>query len=36
MAGLAAVLEHVARNPGIWVARRRDIAAHWLARPNSF
>ena len=35
MAGLAAVLEHVARCPGIWVARRRDIAAHWLARPNS-
>ncbi len=31
MAGLEAVLEHVARTPGIWVARRRDIAAHWLA-----
>jgi peptidoglycan/xylan/chitin deacetylase (PgdA/CDA1 family) len=30
MAGLEAVLEHVARTPGIWVARRRDIAAHWL------
>ena len=31
MAGLEAVLEHVARTPGIWVARRRDIARHWLA-----
>lgn len=31
MPGLEAVLEHVARTPGIWVARRRDIAAHWLA-----
>jgi peptidoglycan/xylan/chitin deacetylase (PgdA/CDA1 family) len=30
MAGLTAVLDHVARVPGIWVARRRDIAAHWL------
>jgi allantoinase len=30
MPGLAAVLEHVARTPGIWVAPRRDIAAHWL------
>ncbi|MCX8134649.1 MAG: polysaccharide deacetylase family protein [Roseococcus sp.] len=32
MAGLAAVLDHVARSRGIWVARRREIAAHWLAR----
>jgi peptidoglycan/xylan/chitin deacetylase (PgdA/CDA1 family) len=32
MPGLEAVLDHVARIPGIWVARRRDIAAHWLAR----
>jgi peptidoglycan/xylan/chitin deacetylase (PgdA/CDA1 family) len=31
MPGLEAVLEHVARTPGIWVARRRDIAAHWLS-----
>jgi peptidoglycan/xylan/chitin deacetylase (PgdA/CDA1 family) len=31
MPGLAAVLDHVARSPGIWVARRRDIATHWLA-----
>ena len=31
MRGLEAILEHVARTPGIWVARRRDIAAHWLA-----
>ncbi|WP_237213810.1 polysaccharide deacetylase family protein [Falsiroseomonas oryziterrae] len=30
MAGLEAVLAHVARTPGIWVARRCDIAAHWL------
>jgi peptidoglycan/xylan/chitin deacetylase (PgdA/CDA1 family) len=30
MPGLEAILEHVARTPGIWVARRRDIAAHWL------
>ncbi|WP_223880808.1 polysaccharide deacetylase family protein [Roseococcus microcysteis] len=34
MAGLEAVLAHVARTPGIWVARRRDIAAHWLARAD--
>jgi len=33
MAGLAALLEHVARTPGIWVAPRREIAAHWLAAP---
>jgi len=31
MPGLEAVLDHVARTPGIWVARRRDIAVHWLA-----
>ena len=30
MPGLAALLEHVARTPGIWVAPRREIAAHWL------
>jgi peptidoglycan/xylan/chitin deacetylase (PgdA/CDA1 family) len=34
MAGLAAVLEHVTKTPGIWVARRRDIAAHWLAQER--
>jgi hypothetical protein len=34
MAGLAAVLEHAARTPGIWVARRRDIAAHWLSQET--
>jgi len=27
--GLEAILEHVAKRSGIWVARRRDIAAHW-------
>lgn len=32
MPGLEAVLAHAARTPGIWVARRRDIAAQWLAR----
>lgn len=30
MRGLEQILEHVARTPGIWVARRRDIALHWL------
>jgi hypothetical protein len=34
MAGLAAVLEHAARTPGIWIARRRDIAAHWLSQET--
>jgi peptidoglycan/xylan/chitin deacetylase (PgdA/CDA1 family) len=29
MPGLDAVLAHAARTPGLWVARRRDIAAHW-------
>ena len=28
--GLEAVLEHIANRPEIWVARRRDIAEHWL------
>lgn len=32
IAGLEAILAHVARTPGIWVAPRRDIAAHWLGR----
>ncbi|WP_201451880.1 polysaccharide deacetylase family protein [Rhodovarius lipocyclicus] len=31
MPGLEAVLAHVARRPEIWVARRRDIARHWLS-----
>jgi peptidoglycan/xylan/chitin deacetylase (PgdA/CDA1 family) len=30
MPGLEAVLEHATRTPGIWIARRRDIATHWL------
>ena len=30
MAGLEAVLRHAAATPGIWVARRRDIARHWM------
>jgi peptidoglycan/xylan/chitin deacetylase (PgdA/CDA1 family) len=34
MRGLEAVLEHVARTPGIWVARRRDIAAAYLAQET--
>jgi len=32
MAGLDAVLAHVAKTPGIWVARRCDIAEHWLTQ----
>ena len=32
MSGLEAVLKHVARTPGIWVAPRRDIARHWLTK----
>jgi peptidoglycan/xylan/chitin deacetylase (PgdA/CDA1 family) len=35
MAGLAAVLAHAARLPGVWVARRRDIAAHWLRETGA-
>lgn len=34
MPGLEAVLAHVARTPGIWTARRRDIAAHWLSEEG--
>ncbi len=34
MAGLAALLEHVGKTPGIWVAPRREIAAHWLKRAQ--
>lgn len=31
MAGLEAVLAHVAQRPDVWIARRCDIARHWLA-----
>jgi peptidoglycan/xylan/chitin deacetylase (PgdA/CDA1 family) len=34
MAGLAQVLAHVAGATDIWVARRRDIAAAWLAQQQ--
>ncbi len=34
MRGLEMVLEHLARTPGLWVARRRDIARHWLTRAG--
>lgn len=34
MAGLEQVLAHVARQQGIWVARRRDIAMHWLTQEK--
>jgi allantoinase len=36
MPGLEAVLARAARDPRIWVARRRDIAAHVLANPEYF
>jgi allantoinase len=29
LAGLRRFLEHVQRTPGVWLARRGDIAAHW-------
>ena len=32
MRGLEMLLEHVARTPGVWVARRADIARHWKQR----
>jgi peptidoglycan/xylan/chitin deacetylase (PgdA/CDA1 family) len=35
MAGLEAVLAHVARREDIWIARRRDIAAHWLKESGA-
>jgi peptidoglycan/xylan/chitin deacetylase (PgdA/CDA1 family) len=35
MRGLEEILEHVARMQGIWVARRRDIAQHWLSQEGS-
>ncbi len=34
MAGLRAVLERAASTPRVWVARRRDIARHWLSPPS--
>ena len=30
-AGLERLLDHVGRFPGVWVARRIDIARHWAA-----
>ena len=27
--GLELLLEHVTRSPGVWIARRVDIARHW-------
>ena len=32
MAGLEALLDHVTRQPGVWIARRMDIARHWRSR----
>jgi putative urate catabolism protein len=32
MAALARFLDHVARHQGVWIARRIDIARHWIAR----
>ena len=32
IAGLEMLLEHVARQPGVWITRRMDIARHWRAR----
>ena len=29
--GLELLLEHVTRSPGVWIARRVDIARHWQA-----
>jgi len=29
--GLELPLEHVTRQPGVWIARRMDIARHWRA-----
>jgi peptidoglycan/xylan/chitin deacetylase (PgdA/CDA1 family) len=34
MPGLEAVLRHIAADPRIWVARRREIAAHILTNPD--
>ena len=32
--GLARLLEHVTRQSGVWIARRRDIALHWRERQD--
>lgn len=32
MRGLEMLLEHIAKTPGAWVARRADIARHWIGR----
>jgi peptidoglycan/xylan/chitin deacetylase (PgdA/CDA1 family) len=32
IAGLEQLLDHVTRRPGVWIARRMDIARHWRAR----
>ena len=32
MRGLEMLLEHASKTPGAWVARRADIARHWIAR----
>ncbi len=34
MRALADILAHVAKTPGIWVAPRREIAAHWRKRAQ--
>ncbi len=30
-AGLLRLLEHITKRPGVWIARRVDIARHWAA-----
>jgi len=35
MLGLEMFLEHVAKTPGVWIARRADIARHWKARAGA-
>jgi peptidoglycan/xylan/chitin deacetylase (PgdA/CDA1 family) len=32
MAALARFLDHVAAHEGVWIARRIDIARHWITR----
>lgn len=34
MRGLEMLLEHVAKTPGVWIARRVDIARHWRAQAG--
>jgi peptidoglycan/xylan/chitin deacetylase (PgdA/CDA1 family) len=31
MAGLVAILDHIAAQPGLWLATREQIARHWIA-----